>query len=288
MGIHMRRWRTVGAVSLGAAIVSAALRHREPDLVLGRSPSFRSGIDRRWRTPRGRAFALRGIDVGVSSVLALALLGSACSESGPGGPPTPSRSVEVAALVDGASLEPGTYALDLRVVRVTFTVPAGWEAYKWGVIPAEGGGEPPAGRGFGFWIVDWVFPDPCRSGRGSSDPIVGQSVDDLVGAVARQPGPSTRPRNVSLDGQVGKLIQVQAPLSVDVDRCWDGKFLRWTTDPDLQPGGGRYNQGPGQFDRLWILDVEGVRLVVSASFYPETSAEDRAELWQIVESVRID
>jgi hypothetical protein len=81
---------------------------------------------------------------------------------------------------------------------------------------------------------------------------------------------------------------VQAPLSVDVDRCSDGKFLRWTTDPDLQPGGGRYNQGPGQFDRLWILDVEGVRLVVSASFYPETSAEDRAELWQIVESVRID
>ena len=41
-----------------------------------------------------------------------------------------------------------------------------------------------------------------------------------------------------------------------------------------------------QVDRLWILDVNGERLVVDAYYLLETSEEDRAELEEVVQSIR--
>ena len=41
-------------------------------------------------------------------------------------------------------------------------------------------------------------------------------------------------------------------------------------------------------DRLWILDVDGERLVVDAMYMPTTYASDRAELWQVMESIRFE
>ena len=40
--------------------------------------------------------------------------------------------------------------------------------------------------------------------------------------------------------------------------------------------------------RGWILDVDGIRLVMDATFMPGTTAADRAELARIVASVHID
>jgi hypothetical protein len=39
---------------------------------------------------------------------------------------------------------------------------------------------------------------------------------------------------------------------------------------------------------LWTLDVDGVRLVIEASFIPEASPEDRAELERIIDSIQIE
>ena len=39
-------------------------------------------------------------------------------------------------------------------------------------------------------------------------------------------------------------------------------------------------------DRLWILDVDGERLVIDASTLPDATAEDRAELERVVDSIR--
>jgi hypothetical protein len=43
-----------------------------------------------------------------------------------------------------------------------------------------------------------------------------------------------------------------------------------------------------EHDRLWILGVDGARVVVDAFDFPGASDEDRAELRAIVESVQID
>jgi hypothetical protein len=57
----------------------------------------------------------------------------------------------------------------------------------------------------------------------------------------------------------------------------------------LNAGGGeRYLGGAGQLGLLWVLDVEGVPLVIEAALDAGTSAHVRAELLQMVESVRID
>ena len=50
--------------------------------------------------------------------------------------------------------------------------------------------------------------------------------------------------------------------------------------------GNRYEQVPGQVDRLWVLDVHGQRLIVDATYSPDTPQADRAELTQVVESLR--
>lgn len=42
---------------------------------------------------------------------------------------------------------------------------------------------------------------------------------------------------------------------------------------------------PGQVDRLWILNVEGARLVIDAFVMPAATTGDRTELQNVVESI---
>ncbi len=39
---------------------------------------------------------------------------------------------------------------------------------------------------------------------------------------------------------------------------------------------------------LWILDVNGQRLVISSETFPASSAQDQAEAQSIIDSIRID
>jgi len=53
------------------------------------------------------------------------------------------------------------------------------------------------------------------------------------------------------------------------------------------PGPNYFPQGPNQHHRLWILDVDGTRLVIGASDFPDTSQQDRIELDEILSSIQI-
>ena len=46
-------------------------------------------------------------------------------------------------------------------------------------------------------------------------------------------------------------------------------------------------QGPNQHHQLWILDVDGTRLVIGATYFPDTSPQDRADLDEILASIQI-
>ena len=66
-------------------------------------------------------------------------------------------------------------------------------------------------------------------------------------------------------------------------RCDQGVFGSWglgTTD--LSPY--RYHQGPGQIDKLWILDVDGELAVMDIAYYEGTPRAVIDELEAIVES----
>ena len=38
---------------------------------------------------------------------------------------------------------------------------------------------------------------------------------------------------------------------------------------------------------MWVLDVDGTRLVISTGYFPDTSDTDRAEINEIVNSIQI-
>jgi hypothetical protein len=59
-------------------------------------------------------------------------------------------------------------------------------------------------------------------------------------------------------------------------------FVSWTGNGE----GERYQQVAGQVDMLWVLDVDGQRLVVDATYAPDTTETDRTELGQVVTSLR--
>jgi hypothetical protein len=180
-------------------------------------------------------------------------------------------------------LEPGTYRFLQPVepsLQITVTVPAGWDPFDVGVLRRSS--DSPRHMGLLFEIPNGVYVDPCHSSRGLVP--VGATVDQLATALANQRRRhGTTPTGVTLDGYAGEYVELAVPAHIDFGSCDGGRFNSW-----LSPGGDREQQGPGQHDELWVLDVDGIRLVMDATFMPGTTAADRAELARVVASVHIE
>ncbi len=191
---------------------------------------------------------------------------------------------------DDVDLQPGTYTLDRTTVpaensagfdsvRITFAVPSGWESWDLGVLHDVGE------LGVTFWNVSSVPADPCHWERGG--PRVGPTVGDLATALADQARRhATTPTDVTLGGYTGRHLTLRVPRHSEFSTCDLGYFVSWDAPPSSAFG--RYQQGPGQVDELWILDVDGFRLVIDAGYWGSTPARIRAEIHRIVDSVRVE
>ncbi len=157
-------------------------------------------------------------------------------------------------------------------IRVTVTFPEGFEGVRewlaWGpdgetgLVLVRGGG---------------LYSDPCHA-TVPPDIAVGPSVDDFANALAEHPLlDATAPKDVSLAGYDGTYVDLQLPA--DVTQCMDEQFYPW--EPGL------FAQGPSHRWHLWILDVDGVRVVIQSMDYERVSAERRAELQAVVDSIEI-
>ena len=162
--------------------------------------------------------------------------------------------------------------------RIAVTLPSGWLNYNgWAV---NDGGP----LGLAFWDVAKVYPTGCRwQGKPKIDP--GRTVNGLARVLATRPlRHASSPRSVELAGFRGKYFRWSVPSGIDFKRrCSQGYFESWTgrgwaTD--------RWQQGPGQVDRLWILDVHGKRLVIDANYMPSATRKQRTELDRIVHSIK--
>ena len=147
--------------------------------------------------------------------------------------------------------------------------------------------------GVSVWEVAQVPTDPCHWQGHMTIP--GPTVDDLVRAFVRQPTRNaTTPTDVTFAGYAGKYLEWSVPddMKVTGDADFDGcdawpdnghrDFVSWLGTGDSE----RYQQVAGQVDRLWVLDVDGQRLVIDATYSPDTPDADRAEQEQVVESLR--
>jgi len=255
----------------------------------------------RWMLPNMLSYAryvIAGVVVLALIVGGAGLLSNRSGLIGPGASPAPSPAASassqpatLAPLPLGAKLEPGTYVVDVIASRpqlsYSLTVPDGWFSFS-GDFINTGTADPPIGASISIWDLTDVdiYRDPCPppSVGFTLDPVKGRSPEDLATAFAAfEERLVIPPRDVEIDGYSGVLLEIQVPDDADFAACAFGEYRTWETTAGDQ----RYHQGPGQHDRLWILDVDGRRFVINTTFYTATPAATMVELDAIVDSVRI-
>ena len=256
-------------------------------------------MNRRSGALRRRRVVLLAVVVSSTAAAALA----ACGGSDPA--PSGAASAHESRAPLGAGhqkLDAGTHVLDLlardqegtgpaHLPRLAVTVPDGWFNFDgWGLSK---GRELPFAIAVSFWDVDQVYPTPCKwKYKPMIDP--GPGVDGLASALARQPlRNATATTGAILGGVRGKYLQWSVPTDIAFDQsreaealfpeCDEDTFQSWTA---RGWAGDRYQQAPGQVDRIWIVNVDGERLVVDAFYLPQATAADRAELEEVVNSIR--
>lgn len=163
-------------------------------------------------------------------------------------------------------------------IAFTYQYPSGWEIsdgfvslksvsagpLAWaGMVPARGGS---------------LYSDPCEIEDGvPPDIAVGPTVAEFATALDTHPLLDvTTPVDVTLAGYAGKYLDLRAPA--DISGCLHYRPITGDTI---------YAQGSGMRWLFWILDVQGVRVVIEAFDYPGTSAQHQAELQAILDSIEI-
>jgi hypothetical protein len=68
--------------------------------------------------------------------------------------------------------------------------------------------------------------------------------------------------------------------------CSEGLLRSWI-GPPLGYAFYGYTE-PGEHEEFWILDVAGGRLVIEASWWPDSPADDIAKLRQVLDSIHIE
>ena len=192
------------------------------------------------------------------------------------------------------ALAPGTYKLERGTVSdhgtfppILITVPDGWNG-SGRFLRILRPGEDVGRVAVQFWEVDRVYGHPCQWIGTLLRP--GPTIDGLAAALADVPlRNATEPTGVSVDGYAGMFLEWSVPADIDfadcdVDDVGEHAFQSWT-DAD---GGGRAQQAPGQVDRLWILDIDGARLVIDAFWLPLATSDERLQLQDVVESIRFE
>jgi hypothetical protein len=149
-----------------------------------------------------------------------------------------------------------TYPVDALIdVPDGFITPGGWVV--------ENGLNGTAYGDLMFWgDVGRVDTNPCGAGRLVTP---GPTVRDLADALTAQvPHRTTAPKPAKVGGHAGLYVEIAVPR--DVSRCDGGEFSLWTVDR-ADPFGYSANQ-PGTVFHVWILDVDGQRVVVAVKVVP--------------------
>ncbi len=169
------------------------------------------------------------------------------------------------------------------------TTPAGWfrDDSEYVLKKATAGSE----LAIATWVVENVYRDGCRWADSIFDPPVGSSIDDLATAFASlEDREVTTPVERSLDGFDARDLTMTIPTTFDAEfsACDEGgigtMFRYWTA-----PGGGvRYSQGPGERQRLLLIDVDGTRVLVLGRTDATNSAAEVDEVNSILDAMQVE
>jgi hypothetical protein len=191
--------------------------------------------------------------------------------------PSPAPSPRAMTTGDWAPLEPGAHiTADPFLARLTFTVPAGWSGNMGGPYAVFLGNASSTDT-LWFEVFDDLYADPCHDHNRRLNPKPGPSVDELANALAALPGLEvTPPTDVTLGGYQGKQLTITAPATGGSCRVW------------VLPLGATNDMAAGDQQRLWILDVDGQRLIIDAPEPPAMTAATKAETQAVLDSIHIE
>jgi hypothetical protein len=189
-------------------------------------------------------------------------------------------------------LDPGTYRMDLNALGAgaaefpafLITLPEGWHNLDGWIVNRPNDVDPIPPVAVQFWDVHQVYGHPCQWSGTIFEP--GPTVDELAEALVDIPlRNATEPIDVTLDSYAGTYLEWSVPAEIDFDACDEGFFESWTANGWASD---RYQQAPAQVDRLWILDIDGARLVIDAFSMPYATPDELEELLAVVESIRFE
>ena len=212
--------------------------------------------------------------------------------------PAPTYPANVLVPDDFSPLEVETYFIepDATDIQVFFNIPAeGWLSWIGTFKPEQGTDAPYQLVGMSIVNVTNVVQEGCTT-HAAADPPIGPTVDDMAAALAAlSPFILTKPpSDVMVDGFSGKHLELTVPdLAVRVigddtafTDCMDGGELKsWIGEP-LSFAFHGYSF-PGQVEEIWLLDVDGTRLMIEALWSPGSPEGDIAELRSILDSIDI-
>jgi hypothetical protein len=217
-----------------------------------------------------------------------------------GGDPTPTPEPTPTATplaLHGGQLEPGTYVMSnvdppIRTpVRFTFTVPAGWFARSGDLLISKQG-DKGAELGFASWVVTHVYADACQSEGTLTE--VGPTVDDLVTALVDQANSdATAPVDVEVGGYPAKFISMSIPTDLDTSTCRNPDVLIqiWANPEENDFFALPVDAANPVADRVsdvYVVDVNGDRVVILSGHSPDSSAADIADLEATISSIHFE
>jgi hypothetical protein len=156
------------------------------------------------------------------------------------------------------------------------------------------------GLSIGAYSIQHVNTFPCRwASRAYTDTAYPHTAAGLASALSAFWGQdpnqapffsnstiapiSTRPRVVAISGRSALYVEVLIPSVLDFSQCDADQLVLW----ESADGSVRYGLGPGEIDRLWVVDMHGAPVVVDAALPVLASPSDTAELQAVIDSVRI-
>jgi hypothetical protein len=184
-------------------------------------------------------------------------------------------------------------------VRLEVTLPDGWARASASMYLTPTG-TAPIGLSISAWTVEHVNLFPCRwTTPAFSDELFDRTAEGQAQALAAWWGQdpnapfssnatiapiATKPRATSIRGYPAWYVEVLVPSVFDFSQCDGGQLVLWqTADGDV-----RYALGPGEVDRLWVVDVHATPIVIDAGLPVMASSTEEAPLQRIVDSIAIE
>ena len=132
-----------------------------------------------------------------------------------------------------------------------------------------------------------VYGDPCQWVDSTPDTPATTAEEVIAALAAQAERDASDPVGVTIGGYAASRITLHVPEDAVFTDCDGGDFASYTLEGH-EGAPWRWQQGPGQIDTYWVVDVDGAIVIINGMYRPDTSAERIEEMRSIAESATFE